>query len=105
MFERMLQKTCTIRHRSEDESDVNEYGDPEITSTETEAPCELQQVARDEPAGAGEIAVTEWVLFLPDGTELDTTDQVVIDGLVYEVTGEPEEAVSVHNRWGFVEAT
>lgn len=105
MYERMLVRTCVIRHREEDEDNVNEYGDPEIVTTEIEAPCELQQVESDEQELAGEFAESKWNLFLPADTAIDTTDQVVVDGLIYEVTGEPEASMSLNNRWGFVEAT
>lgn len=104
MYERMLQKTCVIRHRVEDENNFNEYGDPEIDTNDVETVCELQQVETDEPDLAGEFAKSTWNLFLPVGTAIDTTDQVIIDGFIYEITGEPEAQGATNNRWGFVEA-
>ena len=94
-----------IRHREEDESNVNKYGDPEILVTETEnVPCEIQQRDSEEPPAAGEVAVTEWTMWFPEDTVLDTTDQIELDGQLYELIGEPEQSVSLHDRWGFVEA-
>lgn len=105
MFERMLQRTCVIIRRSEDPDNVNEYGDPEIeTDVSDPIPCELQQIRTDEDPSEGEYARTEWTLYLPEGTELDTTDQIVLDEQAYELVGEPEDWIGLNARWGFVEA-
>lgn len=53
---------------------------------------ELQQARRDEPAAAGELSDTRWVLFLPAGTDVATGDAVIADGQLYELVGDPWQA-------------
>ena len=105
MFERMLQKTCIVVYHSEDDDSYNEYGDPVIDTSESdEIPCEVQQVRTDEDEDQGETATTTWTFYLPQDTELDTTDSIIFEGQVYQLVGEPEEYVGLNSRWGFVEA-
>lgn len=84
-----LSTPLTIVRRSSDAT-VDEVGDPVRTETEVETVGDLQQSSSEEAAAAGEAAGTVFDLYLPAGTELDTTDRVRIDGEVYEVVGHPE---------------
>lgn len=105
----MLQQTCVVVRRSESDTDFNEYGDPEIIEDESNTiPCALQKLQRDEreeEPDEGEFAKALYRLFLPVGTEIDTTDYVIIDGEKYEAISEPNVRNSLTNRWGFVEMT
>lgn len=113
MFERMLRKTCVIIRRSEDENNLNAYGDPEIDEDISDPiPCEVQQrraaglPSSVEPVSEGEIATTRFSIWLPDDVgPLDTTDAIIFEGQVYELAGDPELATAINERWGFVEAT
>lgn len=68
----------------------DDFATPDTTpDEEVETVGALQQEQRGEAEGQGEFSETRWVLFLPATTEIDTTDRVVVDGRVYEVTGDP----------------
>lgn len=84
----LLSRPCTIISR-EAVGDIDDYGNevPEESSVDTV--CELQQIQRDEPAGEGEFSDTRWVAIFPAGTELKTSDAVLIDGKTYELEGDP----------------
>jgi hypothetical protein len=73
---------------------ANRYGDAEAdwsaATATTIAGCALQ------PAGSTEftdptrtVVTTRWTLFLPPGTDLAPGDRVDVDGVTYEVDGEP----------------
>lgn len=84
----VLNRPVTVIRRYEDET-TDRYGNPLPLEEITDTVGNLQQRTREEPAAAGEFSVTDWLLFLPAGTQLDTGDAVQVDGAVYELTGEP----------------
>jgi hypothetical protein len=91
---RLLNRPCTVVRRV-DSGEVNDYGDPVMTETQTEAICELQKPPRrasDEANQSGELSDTLWDLFLPAGTEIATGDAVIVDGVKYELVGDPWRA-------------
>ncbi len=89
--ERMMRTPCTLLLRQEEEEDA--LGNPVLGEpVEVETTCAFQQRHRDEPAGAGETSTTEWNLFLPYGTEINTGDAVRVKGRVYELLGDPWDA-------------
>lgn len=88
MLTDLITRPCTIRRRSATGPD-DAFGNPTNDVAETPALCELQQRARPETTDAGTVAQTEWALFMLADVELDTGDAVVVDGLEYEVAGEP----------------
>jgi hypothetical protein len=89
--ERMMKTPCTLLLRQEEEEDA--LGNPVLGEpVEVETTCALQQRRRDEPTGEGETSVTEWDLFLPHGTEINTGDAVRVKGRVYELVGDPWDA-------------
>ncbi len=100
----LLSKPCTIIAKSPSD-EVSRFGNVLYDETETATVCELQQRRREEPEDAGELSVTVWDLFLPIGTVLHTDDTVVVDGLEYEVTGEPWDARTGSATVWHVEAT
>lgn len=100
----LLDTPCTIVSRS-DEGDTDAHGNPVLTEAISETTCVLQQRQRDEPGDAGELSVTLWTLFLPVDTVLHTDDAVVVDGLVYEVVGDPWNAKEGSPDMWHVEAT
>jgi hypothetical protein len=102
----LLSLPCTIVRREASTAtepvagtDVDDYGNPLPTDPDTDPAdnayeldtvCELQQQDRDEPAAAGELSDTVWLLYLPPGTELDTGDAVDVDGYGrFELVGDP----------------
>lgn len=73
-------------------SDTDEFGNEIPAEEEIETVCELQQQRRDEPSTEGELSVTTWLLVLPAGTEVRTSDTVEVDGYVYQFEGDPWSA-------------
>jgi hypothetical protein len=68
---------------------TDEYGD-EIPEVETvQAVGELQQQKREERGDQGEVSTTDWVLFLPAGTDIRTGDAVTIGVDQYQMVGDP----------------
>lgn len=89
--ERMMQTPCVLLLRQEGEEDA--LGNPVPGEpVEVETFCSFQQRRRDEPDGEGETSATEWNLFLPYGTEINTGDAVRVKGRVYELVGDPWDA-------------
>lgn len=84
----LLNLPVTIIHRSSS-GDLDEFGGELTGETLTETVGELQQVKRAEPNDQGEISDSSWLLVLPAGTEIDTSDGVIADGQVFEVVGAP----------------
>lgn len=84
----LLNRNLTIIRRTTSE-DADDYGNEIPDEGAIETVGELQQRRRDEPAGEGELSVTDWLLILPAGTLLRTGDQAIVDGQEYEVVGDP----------------
>lgn len=106
MLSQLLTQTALVTRRLPS-SVVDDYGN-EVPDEETyESPCLLQQGAgsagragssRTEPDAAGEMAAGRWLLYLPAGLTITTADTVQVDGLVYEVTGDPEHVFNPRLR-------
>ena len=85
----LFKRSITIQHHTESgNSDV--YGTDIPAVVEIQVLGELQQRSRDEAEGA--ISQTNWMLFLPPNTPIDTNDVVKVDGESYEVVGDPWQA-------------
>lgn len=85
---------------------MGEGFDPVPTESLVETFGELQQTARAEPVGEGELSVTTWLLVLPAATDVRTGDAVIADGATYEVIGSPWEARNPRTQFAsHVEAT
>lgn len=85
----LLNRPVTVLQRSTGDDVVDEYGNAIADTVTIETVGELQQCRRDEPAGAGELSVSDWLLVLPAATLIRTGDAVVVDGQVYELVGDP----------------
>jgi hypothetical protein len=83
----LLNRPVRIVRRSAGGED--EYGDDTYVETIVETVGELQQRQRTEPLAEGELSSTEWLLVLPAGTDIDTSDRVLVDNQFFEVVGEP----------------
>lgn len=87
----LLTRTCTIKRRTA-AGTIDAAGDAVVTTVDTSAVCELQQLPRradGEPVTQAEMSDSQWLLVLPAGTAIDTGDGVVVDGKAYEMFGEP----------------
>jgi hypothetical protein len=85
----LLNRPCTITRRSTSSS-VDEYGNPIDSVSNVETVCEIQQRSRDEQDDQAETSDTLWLLVLPPGTVIDTSDKVHVPGLGdFEMVGAP----------------
>lgn len=89
MLTDLLTLPCTITRRTPSTSDPDEYGNRAPSEATVTTVCELQQRQRAEDDINGQVATAAFLLILPAGTALHTTDTVTIDGDDYEVQGEP----------------
>lgn len=86
---KLFKRSVTIQHHSES-ANLDVYGSDISKMEEIEVMGELQQRSRDEEEGT--ISQTNWLLFLPADTPIDTNDVVMVDGDSYEVIGDPWHA-------------
>jgi hypothetical protein len=102
----MIRRPATLLVRSGEET-VDEF-DPDALATgidRIETLVHIEERAVSEPAGAGEASVADFRVFLPrDVATLDTGDALVVDGEVYEFTGEPWPVVGRYDEVDHVEA-
>lgn len=91
MLTDLLNQPCQIIRRSQS-GEADEYGNDVPSATVVETVCELQQQQRSEPAGDAELSDTRWLAVFPAGTDLRTGDSVAVDGLAYELVGDPWHA-------------
>lgn len=86
MIADLLNRACTItKGVDSDGYGLDILDDADLIDTV----CELQQRNRSEAGDAGEISLSDWVVFLPAGTDLRTADKITVDGETFEVIGEP----------------
>lgn len=93
MLAALLTRPVTIIHRTAGAgAGADEYGNPIPAETTVQTVCELQQTERaavNEPAGRGELSDTHWLLILPAGTQIDTSDAIIADSRRFELIGDP----------------
>jgi hypothetical protein len=69
---------------------LDELGVPARIDTPTEvAGCVFQPLATSEQLSDVDQVTTRWRLMLPASVTLSATDAVIVDGLVYEIDGDP----------------
>lgn len=82
----LINRPCVLRHRTGGtmvDRDGNEI--PEVVEIDTV--CELQQRQRRE--NEEQIGDATWVAFFRPGETIGSGDEVVVDGVVYQVEGDP----------------
>jgi hypothetical protein len=84
-----LRRQVTIQHHTES-GELDVYGNDIPTVVEVNTVGELQQKSRDEAGDA--LSQTDWRLYLPAQTPIDTNDVVLVDGEAFEVVGDPWQA-------------
>lgn len=101
----LLNLPVTITRRVETD-ELDEFGNQLDDEQAVETVGELQQRQSNEPAGAGEVSIGDFLLILPAGTQLTTGDRVTVDGQAYEVVGDPWRARNPRTRqFSHVQAT
>jgi hypothetical protein len=88
MLSDLITRPCTL-NRATGTKTKDRYGNKRAASETVETVCELQQRRRTEDPEQGELSDTVWDLFLPAGTELTTADSVTVDGVTYQLVGDP----------------
>lgn len=95
----LMNRPCLIRRKTPGTT-TDEYGTPTTETVEVRTVCELQPATstrRDgEPSSHLDLTDSDWLLLLPAGTEIDSPDQVEVEGLTYEVSTAPWSA---RNPW------
>lgn len=88
----------------------NRYGDDERDWTAPAsaeiAGCALQPATSTETLDpTRQTVITRWQLFAPPGTDLAAFDRIDVDGVVYEVDGDPADWSAPGGRADHVAAT
>lgn len=99
----LINRPATLRHRTggtRRDRDGNRV--PEVVEVETV--CELQQRQRREDAD--EVSDARWVAFFLPGEIVGTGDELIVDGVSFQVEGDPWPARSPRSRTlSHIEAT
>lgn len=74
---------------------ADQYGNQNLTVDESFAlKGELQLMSTTENQEDRDTTVSDWMLILPAGTPAGRFDLATVDGLAYEIIGQPETIVS-----------
>lgn len=68
--------------------EIKDWDDPTVTTTRGR----MRQRGADEALGDREMALADWVLFLPPTVTASHLDRVAWEGDLYEVSGDPKPA-------------
>jgi hypothetical protein len=83
----------TLRHRVVAGQD--EYNNDTYAFTEVQVgPCSVQPTSSRESINFTDQVTTGVLVFMPHGTNLSFLDAIIVDGIEYEVIGDPESWVS-----------
>lgn len=89
MISQLLTRSVTIARRSPSGS-TDDYGNVNPTIATSVTVGELQQVQRRTTGETvDDLSDTLWLLVLPAGTSIDTSDKVTVGGESFEVSGAP----------------
>jgi len=91
---RLLRIDCTVTHVTVDEDDRDEMGNPtEVTTTTTYKGWHWQSTSREETGNAETVQDEHnLALELAAAGNVDAGDRVEIDGITWEIDGEPWQA-------------
>lgn len=79
----------TVRHRTV--SGQDDYGNDTYSYTTAEVgPCSIQQASSREDVSFNDQVITGITVYMPPGTDIEYIDAMIIDGIEYEINGEPE---------------
>lgn len=94
----LLTKPMTLRHK--EPGTVDESGRPTPAITETDVLGGYRHRLFGTVEDGGMVAIEELVVYLPPDCGASASDEVLIDGQVYELQGKPHRAWN--HRLGFV---
>jgi hypothetical protein len=90
-------QTVTVVHRTDGPPDS--LGVPSVVETETAVTgCSVQPVSTAEELSDVDQVITRWQLFMPAGITVTATDNVIADGVVYGVDGDPQTWTDLGGR-------
>jgi hypothetical protein len=76
-------------------SGQDEYGNDTLSFTEVQVgPCSVQQTTSRESINFTDQVATNVLVFMPYGTDVGYLDAMIINGVEYEITGDPDQWVS-----------
>lgn len=102
-IDRMLTRTALVYRR--DIAGADGYGNPaRVEAAAVAYPAWLSQTEATEVTDGREAVVSDWILYLPAGAEIDHDDRVEVDGVSFEVAGLPLVALSPGRGAHHVEA-
>lgn len=85
--------TVTIERRVL--SGTDEFGNDKYTNQSVDVyPCSVQSGSSSEVVQGTEQVTTDIVVYFPAGTDAEAIDALVIDGVKYEIVGEPNAGTS-----------
>ncbi len=65
------------------------YNNPTTSTATSSTVCYFEQKLASEDTVARTTEDEEWIFVFPEGTALDATDRITVDGATYEVDGPP----------------
>lgn len=95
--DRLLSQSVTIINRAQTGA-ADDFGDPTWTLTSTTAKGYLYQTTRTEDTNGQVLGFQEFRVALEAGAALDRTSQLLVDGTLYEVYGEPWQVFNPRTR-------
>lgn len=82
-------RMVTLRHRRVSGQDA--YNNDTYSYTEEQVgPCSIQQTNSRETTTFADQVLTGIIVFLPWGTDVSYIDAMIVDGVEYEITGDPD---------------
>jgi hypothetical protein len=82
----LFTKRATLRRLTAD--GVDEYGNPDMTETETyDVPCHVRTLSSDEMND--NVAGERWKVYVGPSTDLSESDRVTVDGKLFEIVSVP----------------
>jgi hypothetical protein len=86
-------KMVTLRRRVV--SGHDEYNNDTYTVTDVQVgPCSVQQGHSGEQIAFTDRVTTDVTVYVPYGTDVDYLDAVIVDGVEYEIVGDPAQWLS-----------
>jgi len=83
----------TLRHRVV--AGQNDYGNDTYAFTEVQVgPCSVQPTTTREAVSFTDQVATNVLVFMPYGTDVGYLDAMIIDGVEYEIIGQPDGWIS-----------
>lgn len=82
-------QTVTVVHRTDGPPD--NLGVPTVVETQTVVTgCSVQPVSTTEDVSDVDQVISRWRLFLPAGIAMTAVDNVIANGMVFSVDGDPQ---------------